>query len=105
MNTPSVTPAARRWATIVSEFEHSGLTLRAFAARHQINASTLAWWRSRLRSDSQLAPRFRAVEVRVEEVAPPPPALRVELAGGAVVVVVPVGVDLEQLRSVVAVLA
>ena len=99
------TPAALRWAATVAEFERSGLSLRAFAARHQLNASTFAWWRSRLRQASLRSPRFQAVEVHIEPAAPSPAPLRIELAGGSVVLVVPPDANLDQLRAVVALLA
>jgi transposase-like protein len=42
------TPAATRWSKVIDEQEASGLSVRDFAAEHDVNPSTLAWWRSRL---------------------------------------------------------
>lgn len=53
------TPAATRWSKLIDEQEDSGLSVRDFAANRGLNASTLAWWRSRLgrnRRPSEAAP-------------------------------------------------
>ena len=38
-----------KWRGVIGEQERSGLTVREFALRRGINASTLFWWRCRLR--------------------------------------------------------
>jgi transposase-like protein len=94
----SLTPTAQRWAHLVTALEQSDLTARAFAAKHNVNPSTLSWWRSRFRGSM---PRgFLEVELSAAVPATPAPLIRVELPGDAVVVV-PVGVDLRWLRAVV----
>lgn len=94
----SLTPTAQRWARLVTALEQSDLTARAFAAKHNVNPSTLSWWRSRFRGSM---PSRGFVEVELSAVpAAPAPLIRVELPGDAVVVV-PVGADLRWLRAVV----
>lgn len=99
----TLTPTARRWANLLTQLARSGLTLREFAAQRDLNASTLAWWRTRLRKPRPpLVGRFRAVEVPelVPVVAAARP-LRVQLAGGRVVIEVVADTDLGQLGRVV----
>lgn len=95
----SLTPTAQRWARLVTALEQSDLTAAAFAAKHNVNPSTLSWWRSRFRGSM---PSRGFVEVELAAAAPalPTPLIRVELPGEAVVVV-PVGADLRWLRAVV----
>lgn len=94
----SLTPTAQRWAHLVTALEQSNLTARAFAAKHNVNPSTLSWWRSRFRGSM---PSRGFVEVELPAVlAAPTPLIRVELPGDAVVVV-PVGADLRWLRAIV----
>ena len=42
------TAAAERWSDLIDQHEASGLTIRAFAEKVDINPRTLAWWRSQL---------------------------------------------------------
>ena len=71
--------SAEDWRALVSEFEASGETMRAWSAARGFSPKTLSNWRSRLSGDG--APAF----VTVADSAPPP-ALEVELdlGGGAV---------------------
>ena len=72
----SLTPAARRWSRIIREQERSGLTNKEFAASKAVNASTLSWWRRRLRDQQQplaVKPRVEFVEVEVEPKLPAEP--------------------------------
>ena len=41
------TPAATRWSKLIDQQEASGLSVRDFAAEHDLNPATFAWWRSR----------------------------------------------------------
>jgi transposase-like protein len=55
------TPAATRWSEIIDQQEASGQSVQEFAAAHDLNRATLAWWRSRLgrsrrRSQAACAP-------------------------------------------------
>lgn len=59
----------RRWSAqqmreLLREHERSGMSLTAFATAAKVPHSTLAWWRARLRSESELA---RFVPVSVDE--------------------------------------
>lgn len=38
-----------RWSRLVQDLEASGRRLREFAAEHDVNPNTLAWWRSHFR--------------------------------------------------------
>lgn len=99
----SMSPAARRWAALVAELEDSKLSVAVFAQRRGVNSSTLAWWRSRLRSvarSTALAvqpPAF--VEVAVERQPERPVRLRFEHR--PVVLEIPDGASLELVRRVV----
>lgn len=44
-----MTKTQAEWAARVAAWRASGKTAREFAAEHSLSASTLAWWRSRLR--------------------------------------------------------
>jgi hypothetical protein len=80
-----------QWRRVVSEFEASGETARAFAEPRGITASALSYWRRRLARDTDVtAPSSLAVsfvEVRPDAAA----AARYEivLGNGRVVVVGP----------------
>jgi len=97
----SLTPTAQRWAKLVSAFERSDHTAAAFAAQHDINPSTLMWWRSRLRTGA--IPRgFVTVELPMVAPQPRTPApLRLDLSGGRVTLTVPPDADLAWVRRVV----
>ena len=100
----SLSPTGERWARMVSEFEHSGLTVAAFATRRGVNPSTLAWWRSRLRGRARQS-AFVPVELPAVVERPAPALLRVALPARGLVVEVPPETDLAWLRSVVEALA
>ena len=85
---------------LVTALEASNLTAAVFAAQHNVNPSTLSWWRSRFRG-AMPSRGFVTVELPVVRPVAPPPPLRVELAGRGIVVDVPVGADLDWLRAVV----
>ena len=94
-----LSPTAQRWARLIAALEQSNLTTAAFAARNNVNASTLSWWRSRLRGTSALQP-FVAVELPGSGVVSAAP-IEVELIDRRARVTVPHGVDPEWLRAVV----
>ncbi len=95
------TAAARRWRALVDAHAASGLTNRAFAAQHDINPRTLAWWRSRLRRTDggaglpAPAPRFAELVV-----AEPDRGVVLSLDGYNARVVIDHGTDLGLLRRV-----
>lgn len=39
------------WSALVNEWRRSGLTAKAFATRHRIKPTTLAWWKWKLGSE------------------------------------------------------
>jgi transposase-like protein len=87
------TPATLHWEPIVRRARQSGLSMRAYARQHGINASTLAWWNWRF-GDDLAEPAF--VEVMVGD---PRPLLRLQV--GPVQVDVDDETDLVLLRRVV----
>ena len=38
----------QRWSALVTDLQQSGLPIREFAARRDVNPKTLAWWRTKL---------------------------------------------------------
>ena len=66
------------WARILGELDRSGEGIEAFCARRGLAASTLRWWRSRLKDAPRVAgTRRRTAGVRlvaVDVVAPVAPA-------------------------------
>ena len=51
------------WAVLCREQKASGLPTREFAERFGVNARTLAWWRSRLRTAGAVSVATRFVDV------------------------------------------
>lgn len=96
----SLTTTGQRWAKLVAALEASNLTAAVFAARHNVNPSTLSWWRSRLRG-TMPSRGFVTVELPTVQAVVPAPPIRVALPNRGVVVEVPVGADLDWLRAVV----
>lgn len=94
----ALSPTAQRWARLLAAQQNANLPTRAFAALHDVNPSTLNWWRARLRRE---APTF--IEVRIPPAEPRPSSapLRLELAALPVSIDVPIGTDLAWLRAVV----
>ena len=94
-------PAAARWSVVVREFEASGLTLREFAQRRDVNASTLGWWRARLRHyphEAEPARPAAFVEVTLPVPVRPKPPLRVRVDGRPWFVEVPDDADHDGVR-------
>jgi len=52
-----------KWRGLIAEQEASGLTVREFAAGRGLSASTLFWWRSRLRREGRSVAELVPVEV------------------------------------------
>jgi len=95
-----------QWTALVAEWEAGSLTKQEFAKAKGIAPTTLSWWACRLRREARAAsPALVPVEVvrdDATETTPPAP-LRVELAGGRVIVV-PAEFDAPTLRRLVAAL-
>ncbi len=100
------TPATRRWRAIVEEQKTSGLSVRAFADSRNLKASTLNWWRGRLRKLEREAaqvddgPQFTALTV-----AEPVGTVVLALDGHKAHVVVDQETDLRLLRQVIEAIA
>jgi hypothetical protein len=90
----------QRWRALVTDLQRSGLPIREFAARRDVNPKTLAWWRTKL-VRAPATPTF--VEQRLAPPSPSPVARAVRLSFTTmpVSVEVPVGTDLAWLRRVV----
>jgi hypothetical protein len=104
----SLSPTAQRWAKLVVALDQSKLTARAFAAQHNVSASTLSWWRGRfrgtLKSRGFVAVDLPAVMSSVAPVVPPTPPRRpllLEFTGRPIVLAIPADTDLAWLRAVV----
>lgn len=41
-------PKARQWQSVISQWEHSGLSQREFCRRREVSLSALRYWRHRL---------------------------------------------------------
>ncbi len=90
----------QRWSALVTDLQRSGLPIREFAARRDVNPKTLAWWRTKL-VRAPATPTF--VELRLALPSPTPVArpVRLSFTTMPVSVEVPVGTDLAWLRRVV----
>ncbi len=56
----------------MAKHERSGLSAKAFAVKHGVNAGTLSWWRSKLRREeaaAEQAARFVPVVIGAPEMA------------------------------------
>ena len=95
-----------KWRAWIEEQESSGLTVREFAAMHDLSPATVYWWRSRLRRRSAEVLDLVPVEV-VEVVAKAterPPAIEIVLRDD-MVLRLPRGFDDGDLGRVLAALA
>lgn len=95
-----------KWRALISEQEKSGLTARAFAESRGITATTMYWWRCRLRRQPARA-ELVPVQVVDREMAVDDQRgsadfeLRID---SAVTLRIPVGFDEGELRRLVRVL-
>ena len=69
------------WQQIIRQYDESGLSQEAFAAKRGIPVSTLRFWIYRFRREGEDAPQFLPVRV----VGSPAPQARVEGEGGAAI--------------------
>lgn len=90
----------RRW---IQQWQASGLTVRAFCARHALAVPSFYAWRRQLQHREAAAPAFVPVHVVPDEGPSPAPSLEVVLAGGRRLRVTP-GFDPATLRQLLAVL-
>jgi hypothetical protein len=91
----------RQWRQWIAAWQASGLSVRAFCARHRLAEPSFYAWRKKLTRRDAAAPAFVPVQVVPDEAAAG--GVTVVLAGGRTVRVSP-GFDAATLRRVVAVL-
>ena len=90
----------QRWRALVTDLQQSGLPIREFAVRRDVNAKTLAWWRTKL-ARVPATPTFVEVRLALPSPTPVARAVRLSFTTMPVSVEVPVGTDLAWLRRVV----
>ena len=102
-----LTPRGREMAALIADWEASGQTMHAFAARHGVSKHALGWWRWELKrrgramSSSATREAIRFVEIeRPDTVAT---SFEARLANG-VAVCVPASFDRGALTELLAVL-
>jgi|SRR5579871_3519188 len=100
---PRAAHKERQWRRWIRDWRASGLTVRAFCARHGLTEPSFYAWRRVLLQRSTEAATFLPVQVVTEPVPPSASPLEVILAGGRTVRVAP-GFDPATLREVVRVL-
>ena len=93
----------RQWQRWIDQWRASGLSVRAFCARHRLPTPTFYAWRRRLRRRAAERAPFLPVQVVADPPPPPASTLEVLLADGGVVRVPP-GFDPATLRQLLAVL-
>jgi transposase-like protein len=94
----------QQWRQRIRQWQASGLSVRAFCARHALAQATFYAWRRLLRErDRAAAPAFVPVQVVAAEPLPSAPPLEVVAADGRWVRVWP-GFDPHTLRLLLAVL-
>jgi hypothetical protein len=95
------------WAALVEKLEASGGSVERFCTKHRVRASTLKWWRWRLRHERRPAalamPSARLLAVDVIDIAPPRPTTLVIAASG-LELRVEVGTDAEYVGALVSAL-
>lgn len=100
MRYAKMTPVEQRVA-VVAEWERSGLTMNEFCQRRGLNASTLGWWRRRLRGREEGNKAVELVEIRPSGTAAER-AVEIVLANG-IRLRVPVGFERRSLEEILAV--
>jgi transposase-like protein len=94
--------SAEEWRGIVSEWERSGMSRQAFAARYDLHPGTLSWWRWKA-GQTRDASGHGFLEVVLDEARlDSAPCFEVEFDGFRVRV--PHGFDGDELRRLVSVL-
>ena len=93
----------RQWRRWISEWQASGLSVRAFCSRHGLATASFYHWRRMLQRRAAGEPAFVPVQVVADAVPTQPSALEVVLTDGRTVRVAP-GFDAATLRQLLAVL-
>ncbi len=93
----------QHWRHWIEQWQTSGLTVRAFCARHALAVPSFYAWRRQLQQRDVAASTFLPVRVVPDEEPVPATPLEVVLAGGRRLRVTP-GFDPATLRQLLAVL-
>jgi len=93
----------QQWRRWIHQWQASGLSVRAFCARHGLSLPSFYGWRRQLRQRDAAATRFVPVRVVPEEEPAPAGGVEIVLARGRRVRVAP-GFDPATLRHLLAVL-
>src|SRR5262245_20398624 len=93
----------QRWRRRISQWRASGLSVRAFCARHGLPIASFYNWRRVLERRAAEDPAFVPVQVVADTTPAQASALEVVLVSGCTVRVAP-GFDTETLRRLLAVL-
>ena len=106
--TAKASAAEAKWAKRIARFERSGLSIRAFAARDELKAGSLSFWRWKLahrRPAAEPVAPLRFVELTAAKAATVGAAMSYEVAlASGRTVRVPSGFDGVELARLVAVL-
>ncbi len=106
----AATDKRTQWRQRVLAWERSGLSRRAWCARHGVNLHTLDYWRRRLRDDAPMRARAPAraglmplrVAAPAQRAAPAPTAGVIEvLLPGGIGLRVPAAMDADQVAALV----
>ncbi len=92
----------QQWRRWIGQWQHSGLSVRAFCARHDLAEPSFYAWRREIRQRDATTDVFVPVQV-VPDDQPLPSPFEVVLAGGRTLRVPP-GFDAVALRQLLAVL-
>src|SRR5262245_27592812 len=92
-----------QWRRRISQWRASGLSVRAFCARHGLSTASFYSWRRVLERRAAEEPAFVPVRVVADAVPAQASALEVVLVGGRAVRIAP-GFDAATLRRLLAVL-
>lgn len=93
----------QHWRRCLRLWQHSGLSIREFCARHHLAQASFYAWRRQLQQRDAAAAAFVEVHVVADEQPQPDSPLEVALANGRCVRVPP-GFDAATLRQLLAVL-
>jgi len=93
----------QQWQRRIERWRASGLSVRAFCARHGLATASFYHWRRMLQRRAAGEPAFVPVQVVADAVPTQPSALEVVLAGGRTVRVAP-GFDVATLCQLLSVL-
>jgi hypothetical protein len=93
----------QQWRRWIGQWQQSGLSVRAFCARHQLTQASFYAWRRLIRQRDAATATFLPVQVIPDEQPSPPSPFEVLLPGSRTVRV-PHGFDAAALRQLLAVL-